>query len=190
MRRPRPHATAQRALPALVPILAALALAVAAGAHPTARAAGYCSSIPRVEVEKEAWGFHAGQARPSARSSYARGHGTISLSAQTATGIICQVDRIPGAAERQIILSIGYRVIHTSHHAVMFGVEGNIMRIHVHVKASTDAKCPAGTPGEVTIFASYNNVKEDSVQFAFPAACRDHNRRYTGSSVVTNVPPN
>lgn len=168
----------------------ALGVASTAGARPAARAAGYCSSIPRVEVPKEAWGFHAGQPQPGPRSSYARGHGKIDLGAQTATGIICQVDRVPGAAERQIILAIGYRVIHTSHHATMFGVEGNIMRIHVRVKSTTDAKCAVGTRGEATIFASYNDVKKDSVEFAFPAACRDHQRRYTGPSVIANVPPN
>jgi hypothetical protein len=41
----------------------------------------------------------------------------------------------------------------------------------------------------VTVFA-YNGVHADLVQFSFPAACKDHRHRYTGSSVVTNVPPN
>jgi hypothetical protein len=161
-----------------------------AGARPDARASAYCSAIPRVEVQKEDWGFHAGQPRPGPATSYTRGHGKIDLGAQTATGIICQVDRVPAHAERQVVLSIDRKVIDTSHHAVMFGVPGNIMRIHVHVLSSTDASCATGTRGEVLIFASYNGVHEDLVQFSFPAACRDHSRHYTGSSVVTNVPPN
>jgi hypothetical protein len=183
----------RRLMPTAGWLAAALVMATsvpAAAARPAAQAAGWCSSIPRVEVPKEAWGFHAGQPYPGARSSYARGHGTINLSAQTATGVICQVDRVPGAPDRQIILSIGYHVMRTSHHAVMFGVEGNIMQIHVRVQSTTDARCAAGTRGNVTIFASYNDIKQDDVQFSFPAACRDHTRRYTGSSVVTNVPPN
>jgi len=171
-------------------VAAAFATTTAAFARPVARTSAYCSAIPIVEVEKEAWGFHAGQPEPASRSSYARGHGKIDLSARTASGIICQVDRTPNAPERQIVLSIEQRVIYTSHTAVMFGVAGNIMKIHVRVSSSTDSKCPVGTRGEVTIFASYNNIKQDSVQFAFPYACKDHRRHYTGSSVITNVPPN
>lgn len=169
---------------------AALPAHVAAASGPRGHASGYCSSLPIVEVEKEAWGFHAGQPIPGPTSSYARGHGRIDLSASTASGIICQVDRARNAPERQIILAIDRHVIHASHYATMFGVPGNIIEIHVHVTSTTDPKCPVGTRGEATIFASYNNVHEDSVRFSFPAACRDHRRSYTGSDVVTNVPPN
>jgi hypothetical protein len=169
---------------------AALALLAAATGRPTARASAWCSSIPRVEIQPEQWGFHAGQPYPGAVGSYARGHGNIDLGAGTANGVICQVDRVRGAGERQVILSIVREVIHTSHHATMLGVEGNIMRIHVRVASSTDAGCAVGTIGEATIFASYNGVHEDLVRFSFPAACRDHDHRYTGGSVVTNVPPN
>lgn len=161
-----------------------------AAERPAARDSAWCSSVPRVEVQPQQWGFHAGQPYPGATGTYARGHGDIDLAAGTATGVICQVDRVRGAGDRQVILSIVRRVLHTSHHAVMFGVEGNIMRIHVRVASSTDAGCAVGTTGEVTIFASYNGVKEDLVRFVFPAACRHHDHRYTGASVVTNVPPN
>jgi hypothetical protein len=161
--------------------VASVTTAIAA-THPTARASAYCSVIPRAEVQPEEWGFHAGQPNPGPSTSYARGHGKIDLSAQTASGVICQVDRSPNAPERQIVLSIGRHVIHTSHDAVMFGVPGNIMQIHVRVASSTDPRCP--------IFASYNGVHADDFQLSFPAACRDHRRRYTGPSVVTNVPPN
>ncbi len=173
---------------------AAAALTGAAGAagasQPRARASGYCSSIPRVEVQKEDWGFHAGQPVPGPTTSYARGHGKIDLSARTASGVICQVDRRRTGPERQIILAIERHVLYASHHAVMFGVEGNIMRINVRVNSTSDPNCPAGTRGTATIFASYNNIHEDNVQFSFPAACSDHRRSYTGPSVVTNVPPN
>lgn len=172
-------------------LLGSSAFAGLAGAkRPVAAASAYCSSIPIVEVAPEEWGFHAGQPQPGADTSYARGHGKIDLSAQTASGVICQVERHPGAAERQIVLSIDRHVIFTSHHAVMFGVPGNIMRISVHVKSSSDAGCPAGTRGEVTIFASYNGVHRDGVGFRFAAGCLGHGRRYGGGGVVTNVPPN
>lgn len=155
-----------------------------------AQTVNYCQVIPQASVPKEAWGFHGGKPVTGATGSYTRGHGQINLSAQTANGIICQVDRVRNAPDRQIVLAVGRHVIYTSHHAIEFGVPGNIMRIHVRVKSTTDPRCRRGTHGVVTIFASYNNVHEDLVQFSFPAACKDHRHRYTGPSVVTNVPPN
>jgi hypothetical protein len=167
-------------------IATALVVSVAAASRPVA----YCSAIPIVNVPKEAWGFHGGQPITGATGSYTRGHGTINLAARTVSGIICQVDRVRNAPDRQIILSVGHHLIYASHSAVMFGVPGNIMQIDVRVKSTTDPKCRVGARGEATIFASYNNVHEDSVQFSFPAACKNHRHRYTGPHVVTNVPPN
>lgn len=155
-----------------------------------AQTVNYCQVIPQVSVPKEAWGFHGGKPITGATGSYTRGHGQINLSAHTANGVICQVDRVRNAPDRQIVLAVGRQVIYTSHHAVEFGVPGNIMKIHVRVRSTTDPSCRRGTHGVVTIFASYNNVHEDLVQFSFPAACKDHRHRYTGPSVVTNVPPN
>jgi hypothetical protein len=167
-------------------IATALVVSVAASSQPTA----YCSAIPIVNVVRQAWGFHGGQPITGATGTYTRGHGTIDLSARTATGIMCQLDRVRNAPDRQIILSVGRNLVYASHYAVMFGVSGNIMKIDVRVKSTTDPKCRVGTRGEVTIFASYNNVHEDSVGFSFPAACKSHRHQYTGPSVVTNVPPN
>lgn len=150
----------------------------------------YCQVIPIVNVPPQGWGFHAGHPVSGAAGAYARGHGTINLSAKTASGVICQVYRPHGRADRQVVLTVGRHVIHTSHHAVRFGVPGNIMSIHVSVHSSTDSRCRAGTRGRATIFASYNNVHRDSVRFTFAGSCHDQERRWTGSSVVTNVPPN
>jgi hypothetical protein len=176
---------------ALIAMLLATGVAFASGATGHAsRATAYCSAFPIVEVPKEAWGFHGGQPIMGATGSYTRGHGMIDLSARTVSGIICQVDRVAGAPDRQIVLSVGRHLLYASHHAVMFGVPGNIMRIDVRVKSTTDPSCPVGTPGEATIFASYNGVHEDDVQYSFPAGCKSHRHRYTGPDVVTNVPPN
>ena len=41
----------------------------------------------------------------------------------------------------------------------------------------------------MTLFASYNGVRSDSVQFFFPAACKDHNHMYHGTQVNNQVPP-
>jgi hypothetical protein len=172
-------------------LTAITAAALAVGVQPAAsQPVAYCGVIPIVTVQKEAWGFHGGQPITGATGSYARGHGQIDLTARTTSGIICQVDRVRNAPDRQIVLSVGNQLVYSSHYATMFGVPGNIMKIDVRVKSTTDPRCAVGTRGQVTIFASYNNVHEDSIQFSFPAACKDHRHRYTGPSVVTNVPPN
>jgi hypothetical protein len=167
-------------------LLTALAVSIAVASRPVA----YCAAIPIINVPKEAWGFHGGLPITGATGSYTRGHGDINLSARTTSGVICQVDRVRNAADREIILSVGRHLLYSSHTAVMFGVPGNIMKIDVRVKSTTDPTCPTGTRGQATIFASYNNVHKDSVRFSFSAACRSHRRQYTGPEVVTNVPPN
>jgi hypothetical protein len=163
-----------------------LATVVVAGAAGSSRAPAYCS-IPT--VDNPPWGFHVGQQITGATGTYAHGHGNINLGARTVTGIICQVDRVRDAPDRQIILSVDHHLVYSSHYSETLGVPGNIMKIDVRVTSSTDPECKVGTTGEVTIFASYNNVHRDLVQFSFPATCRRHDHRYTGSDVVTNVPP-
>jgi hypothetical protein len=71
----------------------------------------------------------------------------------------------------------------------MWGYPGNIMKIIVRVRASNDPKCAVGTVGHATLLASYNGVRSDSVQFFFPAACRDQDHLYHGSQVNNQVPP-
>jgi hypothetical protein len=45
----------------------------------------------------------------------------------------------------------------------------------------------AGDAGH--LYASYNGVRSDSVQFFFPAACRDQDHLYHGRQVNNQVPP-
>jgi hypothetical protein len=49
----------------------------------------------------------------------------------------------------------------------------NVMKSVVRVRASSDPRCEVGTVGHAPLFASYNGVRSDSVQFFFPAAYRD-----------------
>jgi hypothetical protein len=169
---------------------AALILAgLASGPAASAQSVNYCQVVPQVFVSPEMWGFHAGLPIFGANGTYTKGHGHIDLAAHTADGVICQVDRVHGQ-DHQIVLAVDRRVLYESHYAYMFGVEGNIMKIGVRVRSSSDRACAVGTPGTATIFASYNNLHRDLVQYSFPRACRDHRRRYTGPSVNTNVPPN
>jgi hypothetical protein len=148
----------------------------------------YCSQIPIVGGIPP-WGFHTGAPITGAAGSYARGHGDINLAANTVSGTLCQVDRVSSQPDRLIIMTAEHHLVYHSHHAVRWGVPGNIMKIVVRVQASTDPSCRVGTQGRVTLFASYNNVRSDSVQFFFPASCKDHNHLYHGPQVNNQVPP-
>jgi hypothetical protein len=148
----------------------------------------YCSQIPIV-YGIPPWGFHTGKVITGATGSYARGHGHINLSANTVSGILCQVDRVRNQPDRLIIMTVEHHLVYHSHHAMMWGYPGNIMKINVRVKSSTDSRCQVGTIGHVTLFASYNNVRSDSVKFTFPTACKDHDHLYHGPQVNNQVPP-
>ena len=148
----------------------------------------YCAQVPIVGGIPP-WGFHTGQPITGATGSYARGHGDINLDANTVSGILCQVDRVRHQADRLIIMTVQHHLVYHSHHAVMWGFPGNIMDIIVRVNSSTDPRCKVGTLGHVTLFASYNGVRSDSVQFTFPAACNDHDHLYQGPQVNNQVPP-
>ncbi len=168
----------------LAPVLALTNMAGSAGAYPVQ----YCAQIPIVGGIPP-WGFHTGAPIMGATGSYARGHGDINLAADTVTGILCQVDRVRHQPDRLIIMSVKRHLVYHSHHAVMWGVPGNIMKIVVRVQSSTDPRCTVGTLGRVTLFASYNGVRSDSVQFIFPAGCNDHDHLYHGPQVNNQVPP-
>ena len=100
--------------------------------------------------------------------SYARGHGDINLNANTVSGIMCEVDRVRNQPDRLIIMTVQHHLVYHSHYAHMWGFPGNIMKITMRVKSSTDPRCKVGTIGRATLYASYNNVRSDSVQFFFP----------------------
>jgi hypothetical protein len=165
----------------LGPVLALVSVTGSATAFTTQ----YCAQVPIVGGIPP-WGFHTGQPITGATGSYARGHGDI---ANTVSGILCQVFRVRHQPDRLIIMTVEHHLVYHSHHAVMWGVPGNIMKIIVRVKSSTDPSCKAGTHGKVTLFASYNNVRSDSVQFFFPPACKDHDHLYHGPQVNNQVPP-
>jgi hypothetical protein len=149
-----------------------------------AQAAGYspgCGQIPIVGGIPP-WGFHTGS--PGESHGFARGHGQINLEANTVSGILCQEVRAG-----DITMTVEHHLDYHSHYAVMWGFPGNIMKIHVHIQASNDPDCKVGTIGRATLFASYNNVRSDSVQFFFPGKCRDQDHLYHGTQVNNQVPP-
>jgi hypothetical protein len=169
---------------ALAPLLALLGTAGSA----TGYSIQYCSQIPIVGGIPP-WGFHTGAPITGATGSYARGHGDIDLAANTVSGTLCQVNRFREQPDRLIIMAVEHHLVYHSHYAVMWGVPGNVMKIIVRVQSSTDPQCKVGARGRATLFASYNGVRSDSVQFTFPGACKDHDHLYHGPQVNNQVPP-
>jgi hypothetical protein len=170
---------------ALLALITLLALGVTTG-----KAAAYtpgCGQIPIV-YGIPPWGFHTGPPA-GATGSFARGHGEINLEASTVSGIICQELDFRGQPTRAITLGVEHHLVYHSHVATMWGYPGNIMKIVVRVLASNDPRCEVGTVGRATLFASYNGVRSDSVQFFFPAACKHQDHLYHGTEVNNQVPP-
>lgn len=167
-------------------LTSALALVGASGA--ATRPLQDCAQIP-ILGGIPPWGFHTGPPITGATGSFARGHGDIDLGAGTVSGILCQVDRFAGQPDRLIIMTVEHHLVYHSHYAMRWGYPGNIMKIIVRVKSSTDPRCKVGTVGHATLFASYNGVRSDSVQFRFPASCSDHDHLYHGPQVDNQVPP-
>jgi hypothetical protein len=162
-------------------LAASAALLATLGTTGTAAAATSCSQVPTV-YGIPPWGFHTGAY--TGESSFAKGHGNIDLGANTVSGIMCQQDRAG-----VIIMSVEHHLGYHSHYATMWGYPGNIMKIELRITSSTDRKCAVGTAGRATLYASYNGVRSDSVQFFFPSVCRDQDRLYHGTQVNNQVPP-
>jgi hypothetical protein len=171
------HITPRIGLAVLV-LAPLLALTILTG---SASAATSCSEVPTV-YGIPPWGFHTGPY--TGASSFAKGHGNIDLEANTVSGIMCQQDRAG-----TIVMSVEHHLSYHSHYAMMWGYPGNIMKIKFRVTSSTDTNCAVGTVGRATLFASYNGVRSDSVQFFFPALCRDQDHLYHGTEVNNQVPP-
>jgi hypothetical protein len=186
LRMPGKHITPPIAL-ALLVLTLLLVLAGVTGSA-TASPVQYCAQIPIVGGIPP-WGFHSGAPITGASGSYARGHGHINLAADTVSGILCQADRVRRQPDRLIIMTVEHHLVYHSHYAVRWGVPGNIMKIIVRVQSSTAPQCKIGTLGRVTLFASYNGVRSDSVRFTFPGACKDHDHLYHGPQVNNQVPP-
>jgi hypothetical protein len=178
------HITPRIGLVVLV-LTALLVLSSMAG-----QAAAYtpgCSQIPIVGGIPP-WGFHTGPPIGDT-GSFARGHGEINLEANTVSGILCQEIRSRIHPIRAITMTVEHHLVYHSHVAVMWGFPGNIMKIRVRVRASSDSKCKVGTVGRANLFASYNGVRSDSVQFFFPGKCKGHDHLYHGTQVNNQVPP-
>lgn len=172
---------------ALLTLTLAVLMGLSVMASPAAAYTPGCSQVPIV-YGIPPWGFHTDPS-VGAGGSFARGHGEINLDAGTVSGVICQELRSPNQSTRAITMTVEHHLVYHSHYATMWGYPGNVMKIIVRVKASDDLRCAVGTVGRATLFASYNGVRSDSVQFFFPASCRDQDHLYHGPQVNNQVPP-
>jgi hypothetical protein len=155
--------------------VAMLGFAGSASAHAACAQIGTVYGIPP-------WGFHTGAY--SGESWFAKAHGNINFEANTVSGVMCQQD-----PRGTILMSVLHHLVYHSHYAMMWGYPGNLMKIKFRITSSSDPKCTVGMIGRATIYGSYNGVRSDSVQFFFPAACKDQNRVYHGTQVNVQVPP-
>ncbi len=165
-----------------------LLLALSGTAGDAARYSPGCGEVPIV-YGIPPWGFHTGAPIGGPAGSFARGHGEIDLQSRTVSGIICQEDHLRHQPTRAITMTVEHHLLYQSHYATMWGFPGNIMKIRVRVQASNDPECKVGTVGRAVLFASYNGVRSDSVQFKFPPACGDQDHLYHGTQVNNQVPP-
>jgi hypothetical protein len=126
--RPRIARRIRLAVSVLTPLLAVIAMAGPAIASPVQ----YCAQVPIVGGIPP-WGFHTGAPITGPTGSYARGHGSINLAANTVSGILCQVDRVRDQPDRLIIMTVAHHLVSHSHTAVIWGVPGNAMTIIVRI---------------------------------------------------------
>jgi hypothetical protein len=136
------------------------------------------------------WGFHASQSFAGGGDGFTWGWGDVNLGTSSISGRICQhLYGFAGQPPSTITIKVGPRISDQSHYAMMWGYEGNLVKTSLTVTASTDPQCAVGTNGHITMYASYNGVRSDSMRFFFDAGCADQNRLYHGPKVVAQVPP-
>jgi hypothetical protein len=131
------------------------------------------------------WGFHATQSFPGEGSVFAWGWGDINLNSNWISGRICEVGHAPASL---IAIKVGPHISYHSHEAMKWGYPGNLIKTSLTVTASTDPACTVGTRGHITMYASYNGVRSDSMQLSFDAGCSDQDHLYHGQ-VDAQVPP-
>ena len=182
--------TLRRGLGVVAAAAAAAVTLLASGAGSAAAAGGppcFAQIPPAGGIPP--WGFHTGDPLTGDTGSYSRARGKIDLGANTISGKICQVVFGRHHRERLIVMRPLSPIISHTHVGRMWGYPGNLIVVHVKVTRSLDPACRVGTIGRMTMFASYNGVRSDSVRYRFPAACADQDHLYHGPQVNAQVPP-
>ena len=179
---------ARRRLVTLLPSCAGLAVTLSAvAAGPAGAGVAPCfTQIPPFSGNPQ-WGFHTGPPLTGRNGSYARGLGDVRLSTGSISGTVCQVD-VAAGKERLLVLKPTGHVISHTHHGTLGGHLGNLMTVDLKVRSSTDRNCKVGTIGRMTVEATYNGVKDSTVEFVFHGGCAGHSHVYRGSQVAALVP--
>src|SRR5689334_2353459 len=90
---------------------AVVGTARAASVSPVASPRNRCGRVPIVTGQRNDLGFRASW--PMGGRPGARGHAKVNLQKRTVSGVMCQVNR----GGSSILLSIGHRLLFSSHHA-------------------------------------------------------------------------
>jgi hypothetical protein len=176
-------------LGAVAAIAAAAALAPSTGA--TTTAVRCPASVAAGSAGPVQWLFSALGAPSSSSAtvnwSWTRGGG--SWNGGRASGTICSEDKGGGLAARNLVLRVsGSSTL--SPMITKLGLLGVGIVLPVTVSASDDAACPRGTPGSVTLFASYYSVHRDSIVMHFAPACASHDHSFGGTIVHVEIARN
>jgi hypothetical protein len=119
--------------------------------------------------------------------SWTRGGG--SWNTGRASGTICSEDKGGGLPARNLVLRVsGSSTL--SPMITKLGLLGVGIVLPVSVSASDDASCPRGTPGSVTLFASYYSIHRDSIVMHFAPACASHDHSFGGTIVHVEIARN
>jgi hypothetical protein len=177
-----------------VGLIAVAAVAVSATLAPSTGAsttAVRCPASVASSAGPVQWLFSALGA-PTSRSatvnwSWTRGSG--SWSSARASGTICSDDKGGGLATRHLVLRVsGSSTL--SPMITKLGLLGVGIVLPLSVSASDDAACPRGTPGSVTLFASYYSIHRDSIVMRFAPACASHDHSFGGTIVHVEIARN
>jgi hypothetical protein len=175
-------------LTAVVAIAAAAALAPSTGASTTA---ARCPASVASSAGPVQWLFsELGAPTPSsARVNWSWTRGGGSWSSGRASGTICSEDKGGGTPARNLVLKVsGSSTL--SPMITKLGLLGVGIVLPVSVSASDDEACPRGTPGSVTLFASYYSVHRDSIVMHFAPACASHDHSFGGTIVHVEIARN
>ncbi|WP_249012310.1 hypothetical protein [Conexibacter sp. DBS9H8] len=167
-------------------VLTVLAAAVIPGGARAAAAPCY-AQLP-VPGGIPPWGFHTGAPLTGADGWYSHGFGPIDLARGRISGRLCEAHARRGHVELILMRALSPILFHT-HVAEKWGYPGNEIRTRVRVTFSSDPACRVGTVGILDMYASYNGVRSDSIQYRFGPGCASEDHLYHGSQVDAQVPP-
>lgn len=175
-------------LVALALVGAVVSIVAAGGAAPAA-ASGPPPCFAQVPTESGTFGWAFSTSAPLTRSAgrYARALGSLNFAANRITGGICQVRYVHASAELVVLHVLSPMILHT-HFARVRGFPANEIETHVRVATSSDRGCRVGTVGTLTMLATYDGVRQDSVTLTFPAGCASQVSSYQGPQVKALVP--